>query len=249
MCNPNKTPKYHKFIHCKKVFQHLSKLNQRLKIHADKNDKNDTCGKVYQFEKHLVQHKITYTDAYPSMLGETTSTCINDENNSSNFYDVHSPNETLILQSEVNPEEQVDSADVLTEPVSFSSVLHTPPHKKQLKKAKVVQKKVFDINSLLDRVQEQEKLRIIQRLANDNSTHMNTLYESFIKYYKDLVRNARRSHLSKVEATKALQTVFGDELHDVDFQEWLIQEGLCNSERLVNLLKYAEDETEQRGRL
>ena len=140
MCNPNKTPKYHKFIHCKNVLQHLSKLNQHLKIHTDKNDKNDTCGKVYQFEKHLVQHKITYTDAYPSMLGETTSRYINDENNSSNFY-VHSPNETLILQSEVNPEEQVDSADVLTETVSLSSVLHTPPHKKQLKKAKVVQKR------------------------------------------------------------------------------------------------------------
>ena len=86
-------------------------------------------------------------------------------------------------------------------------------------------------------------------MANDNSTHMNTLYESFIKYYTDFVRNARRSHLSKVKATKALETVFGDELHDVDFQEWLIQEGLCNSERLVDLLKYAEDETEQRGRL
>ena len=30
----------------------------------------------------------------------------------------------VILQSEVNPEEQVDSAEVLTEPVSFSSVLY-----------------------------------------------------------------------------------------------------------------------------
>ena len=69
----------------------------------------------------------------------------------------------LILQSEVNPEEPVDSAEVLTEPVSFSSVLYTPPRKKQLKlkKAKVVQRKIFDINSLLERVQE-EKQRIIQ---------------------------------------------------------------------------------------
>ena len=32
-----------------------------------------------------------------------------------------------ILESEVNPEEQVE---VLTEPVSFSSVLYTPPTKK-----------------------------------------------------------------------------------------------------------------------
>ena len=30
----------------------------------------------------------------------------------------------VLLQSEVNPEEQVDSAEVLTEPVSFSSVLY-----------------------------------------------------------------------------------------------------------------------------
>ena len=50
-------------------------------------------------------------------------------------------------------------------------------------------------------------------MTKDNSTHMNTLHESFIiKYYKDVVRNARRSHLFKVEAAKALETVFGDEL-------------------------------------
>ena len=59
--------------------------------------------------------------------------------------------------SQVNPEEKVDSTEVLTVPVSFSSFVHTPPCKKQLKKAKVVQRKVFGINSLLDRVQEQEK--------------------------------------------------------------------------------------------
>ena len=213
-----------------KVFQHLLKLNRHLKIHTDKGGTCDTCGKAYQYEKHLVQHKITCTDVYPSMLGETTSTYINDEN-SSNFYDDDSPNETLILQSEVNPEEQVDSAEVLTEPVSFSSVLYTPPHEKQLKKAKVVRRKVFDINSLLDRVQEQEKQRIIQRVTKDNSTHMNTLCESFIKYYKDLVRNARRSYLSKADAAKTSETVFGDELHDEDFQEWLVRKiGLSNSE-------------------
>ena len=64
-----------------------------------------------------------------------------------------------------------------------------------------------------------------------------------------MVRNARRSHLSKVETAKALETVFGDELHDVDFQEWLARKtGLSSSEQLVDLLKYAEDETEQRGR-
>ena len=180
------------------------------------------------------------------MLGETRSTYINDENNSSNFYDVDSPNETLILQPEVNLEEQLDSAEVLTEPLSFSSVLHAPPRKKQLKKAKVVQRKVFDINSLLGRAQEQEKQRITQRVAKDNSTHMNTLYESFIKYYKDLVRNARRSHLSKVEAAKALERVFG---HDADSQEWLARKiGVSNKEQLVDLLKYAEDATEQSGR-
>ena len=68
VCNPNKTPKYHECIHCKKVFQHLSKLNQHLKIHTDKGGTCDTCSKVYQYEKHLVQHKITCRDVYPSML-------------------------------------------------------------------------------------------------------------------------------------------------------------------------------------
>ena len=64
-----------------------------------------------------------------------------------------------------------------------------------------------------------------------------------------MVRNAPRSHLSKVESAKALETVLGDELHDIDFQEWLARKiGLSNSEQLVYLLKYAEDETEQRRR-
>ena len=64
-----------------------------------------------------------------------------------------------------------------------------------------------------------------------------------------MVKDAWRSRLSKVEAAKALETVFGDELHDVDFQEWLARKiGLSKSEQLVDLLKCAEDETEQRGR-
>ena len=108
---------------------------------------------------------------------------------------------------------------------------------------------IFDINSLLNRNQEQEKQRITQRVTKDISTHMNTLYESFIKHCKDLVGNAWRSHLSKVESAKALETVLGHELHDIDFQEWLARKiGLSNSEQLVYLLKYAEDKTEQRRR-
>ena len=130
--------------------------------------------------------------------------------------------------------------------------MHTPSRKKNsLKRQKWYKERflIFDINSLLDRFQEQEKQRITQRVAKDNSTHMNTLYESFTKYYKDLVRNVPRSHLSKVESAKALETVLGDELHDIDFQEWLARKiGLSNSEQLVYLLKYAEDEAEQRGR-
>ena len=64
-----------------------------------------------------------------------------------------------------------------------------------------------------------------------------------------MVRNAPRSRLSKAESAKALETVLGDELHDIDFQEWLARKiGLSNSEQLVYLLKYAEDETEQRTR-
>ena len=108
MCKPNKPPKYHKYIHCKKLFQHLSKLNRDLKIQTDEDGTCDICGKVYQYEKQLVQQKITCTDVDPSMLGETASTYINDENNSSNLTVVDSPNETLTLLSELNPEEQVD---------------------------------------------------------------------------------------------------------------------------------------------
>ena len=49
------------------------------------------------------------------------------------------------------------------------------------------------------------------------------------------------------EAAKALETVSGD--GDVDFQEWLARKiGLSSNEQLVYLLKYAEDEAEQRGR-
>ena len=42
------------------------------------------------------------------MLSETASTYVNDKNNSSYLTVVDSPNETLTLLSEVNPEDQVD---------------------------------------------------------------------------------------------------------------------------------------------
>ena len=72
--------------------------------------------------------------------------------------------------------------------------------------------------------------------------------ESFIEYCRKLIRNARRSHLSKGEVAKALETVFGDVLHNPDFQEFLARTiGLSDREQLSDFLEYA-DESEQRGR-
>ena len=79
-----------------------------LKIQTDEDGTCDICGTVYQYEKQLVQHKITCTDVYPFMLSETASTYVNDKNNSSYLTVADSPNETLTLLSEVNPEDQVD---------------------------------------------------------------------------------------------------------------------------------------------
>ena len=80
----------------------------------------------------------------------------------------------------------------------------------------MVQRKIFDIK-LSSRQSSGRKVENNRRVTKNNSTHINTLYESFkvLKYYKDLVRNAWRSHLSKVEAAKALERVFGDEQLDV----------------------------------
>ena len=68
------------------------------------------------------------------------------------------------------------------------------------------------------------------------------LLESFIEYYSKLIRNTRRNLLSKVEAPKALETVYGDVLHNLDFQEFLARPfGLSDCEQLSDFLEYADE--------
>ena len=114
------------------------------------------------------------------------------------------------------------------------SVLCTSSCKRKNKKAKSVQRKVFDISSLLSKVQKKDKQRIIQRVIE--------IVRIIIEYYSKLIRNARKNPLSKVEAPKALETVYGDVLHNLDFQKFLARTiGLSGCEQLSDFLEYADE--------
>ena len=52
---------------------------------------------------------------------------------------------------------------------------------------------------------------------------MNTFSICIMNYLRELVRNRRRSHAAKVDGATTLNNVFGDQLHDYDFQMWLVE--------------------------
>ena len=73
-----------------------------------------------------------------------------------------------------------------------------------------------------------------------------------LKYFSQLIRDARRSYQAKVEGAKTKYRMFGDRLSDIDFQLWLVGALRLNDrDELMMFLSFSnEDQSSltQRGR-
>ena len=135
--------------------------------------------------------------------------------------------------------------------INNDEIFLTPPRRKQNRQAKARQRKVFTINSMLESVEEKERLKIIERAREENSLQMNKFSEATLNYFRQLIRNARSSHLAKLEGAKLLKKIFGDQIECVEFQVWLADNlRLKNREDLVSFLNYASSDLDylKRGR-
>ena len=144
----------------------------------------ENCGKVSHFSKKLHKHKISSKQSeslYSSMVFESSLNVIPDvdsvSSNISMLNDVEVatdmntiPCSSQVLSSSDAPEGELNSSNMSTATQTHTldlsevpevepnlPVFCTPPRKRQNKKAKAVQRKVFDINCLLRKVQEKKK--------------------------------------------------------------------------------------------
>ena len=62
---------------------------------------------------------------------------------------------------------------------------------------------------------------------------MHEFTEATLKYFCQLIKNARRSFASKIEGAKIVERIFGERLHDIDFQLWLVEKFWLNDRRVV----------------
>ena len=86
------------------------------------------------------------------------------------------------------------------------------------KLAKTRQRKIFDINSLLGKVEEKEKTKILGRALG---SHQESFLKATINYFRTLIKDGRGSFKSKVEGAQLILKIFGDKIDETDFQLWL----------------------------
>ena len=96
----------------------------------------------------------------------------------------------------------------------------TPPRHHQNRLAKSCQRRVFDINSMLEAVEEKEREKILSRTMGN---HQEAFTKAVIHYFSKLIKDARRSFCSKVEGAQLLLKIFGAKLDETDFQIWLAE--------------------------
>ena len=166
-------------------------------------------------------------DGNRSLIFNSTTTDIID------IVDTHDENDTSVEPCEMSVDiddnnytaigihDKYDS--FLGEIDSAPSVTQTPPHKKQYQQSKVRMRKLFDINKILGEVMVKDKQKILEKTMAQNPSQTNTFVEATLGYFRQLIRNARRSHTSKVEGAKILYRIFGERLEDADFQIWLVE--------------------------
>ena len=114
------------------------------------------------------------------------------------------------------------------------------PRRRQNRLAKMRERKVFDLSKILEKLEAKEKEKILNKSLESSSSHMHEFTEATLKYLCQLIKNARRSFASKVEGAKILERIFGERLHDIDFQLWLVEKfWLKDREELLLFLEFA----------
>ena len=102
---------------------------------------------------------------------------------------------------------------------------------------------MFDRNKILEKAEVKEKEKIVNKLLESSSSHTHEFTEATIKYFRQLIKNARYSFASKVEGDKILGRIFDERLHDIDFQLWLAEKfWLKYREELLLFLEFASND-------
>ena len=117
------------------------------------------------------------------------------------------------------------------------------PRRRQNRLPKMRERKVFDLNKTLEKLEAEEKEKFLNKSLESSSSHMHKFTEATLKYFRQLIKNARRSFASKVEGAKILERIFGERLHDIDFQLWLVEKfWLKDREELFLFLEFASND-------
>ena len=127
--------------------------------------------------------------------------------------------------------------------VNVENKTPTPPSRQQNHLAKTRERKVFDLNKILEKVEVKEKEKIVNKSLESSSSHTHEFTEATIKYFRQMIKNARYSFASKVEGDKILGRIFDERLHDIDFQLWLAEKfWLKYREELLLFLEFASND-------
>ena len=102
---------------------------------------------------------------------------------------------------------------------------------------------MFDLNKILEKKEAKEKEKILNKSLESSFSHMHKFTEATLKYFCQLIKNARRSFAFKVEGAKTCERIFGERLHDIDFQLWLVEKfWLRDREELLLFLEFASND-------
>ena len=132
----------------------------------------------------------------------------------------------------------VEVADLITE--QEVPEFQTPPRHHQNRLAKSCQRRVFDINSMLEAVKEKEREKILSRTMGN---HEEAFTKAVIHNFSKLIKDARRIFCSKVEGAQLLLKIFGAKLDETDFQIWLAEVlRLKDRDELLTFMEYSEED-------
>ena len=112
-----------------------------------------------------------------------------------------------------------------------------PPQCHQNRLAKSRQRRVFDINSMLEAVKEKEREKILSRTMGN---HQEAFTKAVIHNFSKLIKDARHSFCSKVEGVQLLLKIIGAKLDETGFQIWLTEVlRVKDRDELLTVMEYS----------